>query len=256
VGQEPRVYRPFAALALAATLAGGSPLGIWLLAWLYLGAAAVPAEWLLLHAHLQLFGFFGTLMMGVAQHLLPRFTGRPSGSPDTVDFNGMKAVLGAVHKRNPRVELVHRYPLLAPVKLVTSVGFERPFFGNDVIGTDLGPGDLSGYPAVSGGIGLEVGRIGSDLGIGASQFYVRTTYGGISGGERATTWTRPLEVHGEDHALRGADARRPRGRRPESGARSRSVPASGAPRGSRHYEFPERRGDLVDLDGRGSMPGS
>lgn len=98
-------------------------------------------------------------------------------APDTVDFNTMLAGLGAVQKRNPRVELVHRYPLVAPVKLVTSVGFERPFFGNDFIGTDLGPGDLSGYPAVSGGIGLEVGRIGSDLGIGASRFYVRTTYG-------------------------------------------------------------------------------
>lgn len=97
--------------------------------------------------------------------------------PDTVDFNTMLAGLGAVHKRNPRVELVHRYPLIAVVKLVTSVGFERPFFGNDFVGTDLGPGDLSGYPAVSGGIGMEVGRIGSDLGIGASQLYVRTTYG-------------------------------------------------------------------------------
>lgn len=53
------------------------PLGLWLLGWLYLGARAVPPGWLLLHAHLQIFGFFGTLIMGVAQHLLPRFTGRP-----------------------------------------------------------------------------------------------------------------------------------------------------------------------------------
>ena len=79
---EPPVYRPFAVLALAATLAGGIPLGVWLLAWLYLGVAAVPAQWIPLHAHLQIFGFFGTLIMGVAQHLLPRFTGRPvSRSP-------------------------------------------------------------------------------------------------------------------------------------------------------------------------------
>jgi len=56
--------------------------GAWMLAWLYLGVAAVPAEWILLHAHLQIFGFFGTLIMGVSQHLLPRFTGRPvSRSP-------------------------------------------------------------------------------------------------------------------------------------------------------------------------------
>ena len=79
---EPPVYRPFALLGLAATLAAGIPLGVWLLAWLYLGVAAVPAEWILLHAHLQIFGFFGTLIMGVSQHLLPRFTGRPvSRSP-------------------------------------------------------------------------------------------------------------------------------------------------------------------------------
>jgi hypothetical protein len=74
---EPPLYRPFALLAVGATLAGGIPLGLWLLAWLYLGVAAVPAEWVLLHAHVQIFGFFGTLIMGVAQHLLPRFTGRP-----------------------------------------------------------------------------------------------------------------------------------------------------------------------------------
>jgi hypothetical protein len=82
MGPEPPVYRPFALLGLAATLMGGIPLGGWLLAWLYLGVAAVPAEWILLHAHVQIFGFFGTLIMGVAQHLLPRFTGRPvSPSP-------------------------------------------------------------------------------------------------------------------------------------------------------------------------------
>jgi hypothetical protein len=74
---EPPVYRPFALLGLAATLAGGIPLGVWMLAWLYQGAAAVPVQWILLHAHVQIFGFFGTLIMGVAQHLLPRFSGRP-----------------------------------------------------------------------------------------------------------------------------------------------------------------------------------
>src|SRR5690348_4875104 len=71
------VYRPFALLALAVALLAGIPLGLWLLGWLYLGLPAVPPRWLLLHAHLQIFGFFGTLIMGMAQHLLPRFTGRP-----------------------------------------------------------------------------------------------------------------------------------------------------------------------------------
>jgi len=44
---EPPVYRPFALLGLAATLARGIPLGVWLMAWLYLGVAAVPtrAHW-------------------------------------------------------------------------------------------------------------------------------------------------------------------------------------------------------------------
>jgi hypothetical protein len=89
---EQPVYRPFALLGLAATLAGGIPLGVWLLAWLYLGAAAVPAEWLLLHAHVQIFGFFGTLIMGVAQHLLPRFVGRPvSPSPFMLWVLGLHA---------------------------------------------------------------------------------------------------------------------------------------------------------------------
>jgi hypothetical protein len=90
--REPPVYRPFALLAFAATLVGGVPLGVRLLAWLYLGSAAVSPEWVLLHAHLQIFGFFGTLIMGVSQHLLPRFTGRPvSRSPFMLWLLGLQA---------------------------------------------------------------------------------------------------------------------------------------------------------------------
>jgi hypothetical protein len=74
---EPLVYRPFALLALAATVAGGTPIGLWLLWWLYLGGPAVPAQWLLLHASLQSLGFFGSLIPGVAPHLFARFTGQP-----------------------------------------------------------------------------------------------------------------------------------------------------------------------------------
>jgi hypothetical protein len=47
-----------------------------MLAWLYAGAPAVSVEWRLLHASLQIFGFFGALIVGVAQHLFARFTGR------------------------------------------------------------------------------------------------------------------------------------------------------------------------------------
>jgi uncharacterized protein involved in response to NO len=48
-----------------------------MMAWLYGGASAVAVEAVRLHAAIQLFGFFGTLIVGVAHHLLPRFTGRP-----------------------------------------------------------------------------------------------------------------------------------------------------------------------------------
>jgi hypothetical protein len=74
--REVPVYRPFALAAFAATLIVGTPLGIWMASWLYLGAPAVPIEWILLHAHLQIFGFFAMLIPGVAPHLFARFTGR------------------------------------------------------------------------------------------------------------------------------------------------------------------------------------
>lgn len=97
--------------------------------------------------------------------------------PDTVDFNTMLAGLGAALRRNPRIEAVHRYPLAPEVKLVTALGVERPFFGNDVLTGDLGPGDLSGFPALGGGIGLETGRLGGAFGVGSAKLYLRTTWG-------------------------------------------------------------------------------
>ena len=75
--REPPVYRPFALIALAATLVVGTPLGTWMLARLHWGGGPVSAESVWLHAHLQAFGFFGTLIVGVAHHLVPRFAGRP-----------------------------------------------------------------------------------------------------------------------------------------------------------------------------------
>jgi len=75
--REPPVYRPFALIALATTLLVGTPLGTWMLTRLYWGGGPVPAEHAWLHAHLQIFGFFGTLIVGVAHHLVPRFAGRP-----------------------------------------------------------------------------------------------------------------------------------------------------------------------------------
>src|SRR5262245_47244307 len=79
--REALVYRPFAIAAFTTTLAVGTPIGIWMASWLYLGAPAVPMGWILLHAHVQIVGFFGVLIPGVAHHLFARFTGRtiPSG---------------------------------------------------------------------------------------------------------------------------------------------------------------------------------
>jgi hypothetical protein len=73
---EPRVYRTFALLAFGGSVLVGTPVGVWMLAWFHLGAPALSVEWLLLHAAVQVFGLFGTLIVGVAHHLLPRFTGR------------------------------------------------------------------------------------------------------------------------------------------------------------------------------------
>lgn len=74
--REPPVYRPFAAIAFLATLAIGTPVGVWMASWLYMGARAVPFEWVALHPHIQIFSFFGVLIVGVAHHLFARFTGR------------------------------------------------------------------------------------------------------------------------------------------------------------------------------------
>lgn len=74
--EAPR-YRPFAGLAYGTTLAIATPLGVWMLGGLHWGWGAAGAETAWLHAHLQVFGFFGVLILGVAQHLLPRFAGRP-----------------------------------------------------------------------------------------------------------------------------------------------------------------------------------
>lgn len=100
--------------------------------------------------------------------------------PDTVDFNTMLAGLGAVHRRNPRFEVVHRFDLSEDWRFAYGLGVERPFFGNDFIANDLGPGDLSGYPAFSAGLGIRNnGRIGGEEGFGVNliRLFGRGTYG-------------------------------------------------------------------------------
>jgi len=116
-------------------------------------------------------------------------------SADTVDFNTLLGGLGASLRRNPRIELLHKYPVTSNMKFLTSIGFERPFFDNQALGgsADLGSGDMSGFPAVSGGIGLEAGRIGEVFGIGKTAIYVRTTWGEFE--ERFTKGTIPPAVN-------------------------------------------------------------
>src|SRR3989441_4925332 len=103
-------------------------------------------------------------------------------TPDTIDYNPLLAGLGDAERRNPRVEVVDKFPLTSNVKFLTSLGFERPLFDDQALGgtstpTDCGSGCLNGFPAVSGGIGLEAGRLGGDFGIGTTRIYARATWG-------------------------------------------------------------------------------
>jgi len=100
-------------------------------------------------------------------------------TPDTVDFNTLLGGLGDAERRNPRIEVVDKFPLTDGVKLLASLGLERPLFDNQALGgtSDCGTGCLSGFPAISGGIGLETGRLGRGFGIGAMRLAARTTWG-------------------------------------------------------------------------------
>jgi hypothetical protein len=91
--REPRVYRPFALLSFGAAVVGGIPLGVRALAWRYAGFDAVSLEWVLLHASLQVYGFFATLIAGVAPHLIGRFTG--TGLVRRPLHDGLAVALGA-----------------------------------------------------------------------------------------------------------------------------------------------------------------
>src|SRR3989441_1276437 len=103
-------------------------------------------------------------------------------TPDTIDYNTLLAGLGDAERRNPRVEVVDKFPLTSNVKFLTSLGFERPLFDDQALGgtstpTDCGSGCLSGFPAVSGGIGLEAGRVGGGFGHGAPRSSCPATWG-------------------------------------------------------------------------------
>lgn len=92
---EDPIYRPFALLALAVTLGVATPIGAISLFRLFAPAAGfVPAIWPRLHAHLQIFGFAGVLIMGVGHHLILRFAHRPIRRPASAPWILGLAVLG------------------------------------------------------------------------------------------------------------------------------------------------------------------
>ncbi|HEX3132467.1 MAG TPA: hypothetical protein VHX44_02665, partial [Planctomycetota bacterium] len=100
-------------------------------------------------------------------------------TPDTVDGNTMLGGLGAANRRNPRIESVLALPFSKGQDVVVGVGIERPFFGTSTVGSDLGPGDLSGFPALSLGLGyLTTDRLGGDgFGVGKMSIGARVVYG-------------------------------------------------------------------------------
>ena len=88
------VYRPFALLALAMTVGVATPIGAITLYRLYAPAGPVPTIWPRLHAHLQLFGFLGLLIMGVGHHLVLRFAHLPVRQPPLASWIVGQAAFG------------------------------------------------------------------------------------------------------------------------------------------------------------------
>jgi hypothetical protein len=91
---ETPIYRPFALVALIVTLGVGTPIGTIALYRLFAPAGLVPMIWPRLHAHLQIFGFAGVLIMGVAHHLILRFSHRPIRRPASAPWILALAILG------------------------------------------------------------------------------------------------------------------------------------------------------------------
>lgn len=91
---ETAIYRPFALVALAVTLGAATPIGAIMLFRLFAAAGPMPAIWPRLHAHLQIFGFGGILIMGVGHHLILRFAHRPIRLPASATWILVLVVAG------------------------------------------------------------------------------------------------------------------------------------------------------------------
>jgi hypothetical protein len=93
-----RVFVPFFVASLALTLTWGATLGMVNLARLTagwgLGTVPRPSVWA--HGYVQVFGFMGLFIMGVACHVLPRFVGGTLGRPRLVRWAFWLQLAGVV----------------------------------------------------------------------------------------------------------------------------------------------------------------
>jgi uncharacterized protein involved in response to NO len=94
---EARVFVPFFIASLLLTLTFGAALGMLNLARLTgtgWGLLHRPSVWA--HAYVQVFGFVGLFVMGVAYHVLPRFTGVQLQGPGLARWSFCLQLLGVV----------------------------------------------------------------------------------------------------------------------------------------------------------------
>jgi len=90
-------YAPFLIAALVLTLTGGATLGMFNLARLtttLFGPLPRPSVWA--HGYVQVFGFVGLFVMGVAYHVVPRFVASPLKAPSLVAWTLGLQVTGVV----------------------------------------------------------------------------------------------------------------------------------------------------------------
>lgn len=100
--------------------------------------------------------------------------------PDTVDFGAMTGGLGVVLRRNPRATIAYAIPTGDSGHIVLLGGIERPLLGNDVVGGDLGNGEVGEIPVLSFGAGYETTRrleLGDSFGLQSLKFGARYATG-------------------------------------------------------------------------------
>lgn len=117
----------FSATAIATALVAGFGLGAWLLLARTWGVPMFGASWLVLvqvHGLVQLFGFAGLFLMGVALHALPRFRGAPPvpGGVVVVIFTATVTGIAVRTIAQPLTDLPARGLLLIAGTVLLTVG--------------------------------------------------------------------------------------------------------------------------------------